>query len=124
MTKQSKTDNGVLYRPTVRLWMMNASSASMLLAASSPSKVDNSVGWILDTDLPIVDERNMRDAQLGKDENICLMLELRNEEDGSWPRAKPSVSTSQKEVKSEERQGEEKETVQLGDGVVGMYNMG
>lgn len=124
LTKQSKTDNGVLYRPSVRLWMMNASSASMLLAASSPSKVDDSVGWILDTDHPIVDERNMRDFQLGKDENICLMLELRNEDDGTWPRAKPSISTSQKEAKSEARQGKDKETVQLGDGIIGLYNMG
>jgi hypothetical protein len=104
--------------------MMDASSASMLLAASSPSKVDDSVGWILDTDLPIVDERNMRNAQLGKDENICLMLELRNEEDGSWPRAKSSASRSTQESVEGKRHEEDKETVKLGDGIVGMYNMG
>jgi hypothetical protein len=124
ITKQAKANKGVLYRPTVRLWMMDASSASMLLAASSPSKVDESVGWILDTDLPIVDERNMRDAQLGKDENICLMLELRNDEDGTWPRSKPSSSASNAEQKEDNKAGEEKYVVKLGDGIVGMYNMG
>jgi hypothetical protein len=124
VTKQSTTDKGVLYKPTVRLWMMDASSASMLLAASSPSKVDDSVGWILDTDLPIVDERDMRNAQLGKDENICLMLELRNEEDGSWPRAKSSASRSTQESVEGKRHEEDKETVKLGNGIVGMYNMG
>ena len=123
-TKQTTTVNDVLYRPTVRLWMMDASSASMLLAASTSSKVDDSVGWLLDTDLPIVDERNMRDAQLGKDQNVCLMLELRNEEDGTWPRAKPAVTSSQQESKGNEYPAEEKETMKLGDGIVGMYNMG
>eukprot|EP00804_Cyclotella_cryptica_P008072 CCRYP_004567-RA/>CCRYP_004567-RA protein AED:0.10 eAED:0.10 QI:241/1/1/1/1/1/3/2557/1305 len=123
-TKQTKMSKGVLYRPTVRLWMMDASSASMLLAASSPSKVDDSVGWILDTDLPIVDERNMRSAQLGKDENVCLMLELRNDEDGSWPRSKSSLNSSKLEQIEEERMDEEKDAVKLGDGIIGLYNMG
>lgn len=124
LSKKSTTDKGVLNRPTVRLWMMDASSASMLLAASSPSKVDDSVGWILDVDLPIVDERNMRDAHLGKDENLCLMLELRNEEDGTWPRAKLDVSSPRRENEGNEPPAEEKEVVKLGDGIVGMYNMG
>ena len=124
ITKQSTTNKGAPYRPTVRLWMMNASSASMLLAASSPSKIDDSVGWILDTDLPIGDERNMRDAQLGKDENVCLMLELRNEDDGSWPRSKPTPTSPVQETKGEEHQSGDKEVVKLGDGIVGMYNMG
>ena len=124
ITKQSTAEKGVPYRPTVRLWMMNASSASMLLAASSPSKIDDSVGWILDTDLPIGDERNLRDAQLGKDENVCLMLELRNEDDGSWPRSKPTTTSSVQESKGEENQSGDKDIVKLGDGIVGLYNMG
>ena len=121
-SKQSKNDKGVLYRPPVRLWMMDASSASMLLAASPPSRVDESVGWLLDTDLPIVDERNMRDAQLGKE--VCLMLELQNEQDGSWPRGKATEALSNDQSKDANRQRTNKETMKLGDGIVGMYNMG
>lgn len=121
-TKQSKNDKGVLHRPPVRLWMMDASSASMLLAASPPSKVDESVGWLLDTDLPIVDESNMRDVPLGKE--VCLMLELRNEQDGTWPRGKSTGTLSNDDNKDENQQRTDKETVKLGDGIVGMYNMG
>jgi hypothetical protein len=52
------------------------------------------------------------------------MLELRNEEDGSWPRAKSSASRSTQESVEGKRHEEDKETVKLGDGIVGMYNMG
>jgi len=82
---------------------------------------DDSIGWILDLDLTIGDESNLRDAQLGggKDENnISLMLELRNE-DGTWPRAKAMLGEDGQEG---DGTGEEKEDMALGDGIVGLYN--
>ena len=114
-------------RPHCRLWMMDASGASMTRSVSSSSKADDSLGWILDTELPIGDERNMRGAQLGKDENINLMLELRNDEDGSWPRTKSKMVKPNLEHEGqvgEDATEEESDDMKLGDGIVGLYNMG
>ena len=108
--------------PHCRLWMMDSSGASMSRAAASPCKADDSLGWILDLQLTIADDRNMRGAQLSKEDNISLMLELRNEEDGTWPRTKSNmISYAGKEV---DGTCEEKESANLGDGIVGLHNMG
>ncbi len=89
--------------------------------ASSSSRTENdSLGWMLDLDLTIGDERNMRDAQLLKGENINLVLELRNESDGTWPRAMKTNNTLVGAPESEAASDE----LTLGDGIVGLYNMG
>ena len=108
-----------LKRYDCRLWLMDSANVAM------GAERDDDLGWILDLDLTIGDERNLRGFKLGKDENISLMLELRNE-DGSWPRSKASMlsgTTEDKEGAGNE--GEEKDDdVALGDGIVGLYNMG
>ena len=85
---------------------------------SSRSEKD-SLGWMLDLDLTIGDERNMRDAQLAKGENINLVLELKNESDGTWPRAAKTNDTIV-DASESESSGD----IPLGDGIVGLYNMG
>jgi len=98
-----------------RLWLMDSSGAS----TSSRSEKD-SLGWMLDLDLTIGDERNMRDAQLAKGENINLVLELKNDSDGTWPRSAKTNNIPVDASESESASGE----LPLGDGIVGLYNMG
>jgi len=108
-----------LKRYDCRLWLMDSANVAM------GAERDDDLGWILDLDLTIGDERNLRGFKLGKDENISLMLELRNE-DGSWPRSKASMLSGASEVEEgAANEGEEKDNeVALGDGIVGLYNMG
>jgi len=119
-----------LKRYDCRLWLMDSGNASNVTntasrATTTPIVVgmdDDSIGWILDLDLTIGDERNLRGAQLGgKDESISLMLELRNE-NGTWPRSK--ASSEGDDGQKGDGTGEEKEEIALGDGIVGLYNMG
>jgi len=116
-----------LKRYDCRLWLMDSANVSASRAAPTTGKDDDSLGWILDLDLTIGDKRNMKGnaAQLsGKDENISLMLELRNE-DGTWPRAKANMaSAGEDEQEGGDGTGDEKEDMALGDGIVGLYNMG
>lgn len=108
--------------PHCRLWMMDSTGASMSRAASSPCKADDSLGWILDLDLTISNESNIRGMQLSKDENnISLMLEVRNEKDGTWPRSKSKMA---KETGKDFQEGSEENEPVLGDGIMGLHNMG
>ena len=103
-----------------RLWLMDHSGASTSRAVVSSGRAEDSLGCMLDLDLTIGHERNMRDAQLAKGENINLILELKNESDGTWPRSNktgdPFVEAAETEAASDE--------MPLGDGIVGLYNMG
>ncbi|KAL7541598.1 hypothetical protein ACHAXR_011053, partial [Thalassiosira sp. AJA248-18] len=117
-----------LRRYDCRLWLMDSANVSASRSAPTPGKDDDTLGWILDLDFPIGDERNLRGATLDKNENISLMLELRNE-DGTWPRSKANMSgegEGEGEVGQEGGDGtiEEKDEMALGDGIVGLYNMG
>lgn len=122
-----------LKRYDCRLWLMDgAYNTSVAARASNPTpadmKDDEMLGWKLDLDLTILDERNSRgkqlQMQLDKDENISLMLELRNG-DGKWPREVRALNLSGQAVSQEGEGGdEEKDELALGDGIVGLYNMG
>ena len=96
-----------------RLWLMDAPTTPR------PGRVEDSLGWMLDLDLTIGHERNMRDSQLAKGENINLVLELKDESDGTWPRSTQtpdSFEATESKAVTEE--------IPLGDGIVGLYNMG
>ena len=51
------------------------------------------------------------------------MLELRNE-DGAWPRSKTSMSGVTEDEEDDNDTNEERDEMALGDGIVGLYNMG
>lgn len=107
-----------LKRYDCRLWLMDNANVAM------GAERDDDLGWILDLDLTIGDERNLRGFKLGKNENISLMLELRNE-DGSWPRLKASMLVGATEdEEGGDKIDEKDDEVALGDGIVGLYNMG
>ena len=90
--------------------------------ASAPSRPEqNSLGWMLDLNLPIGDDRNMRDMKLAKGQNINLVLELKNESDGTWPRSAAMNNDSYVDVSASDAASDE---MPLGDGIVGLYNMG
>jgi hypothetical protein len=109
-----------LQRYDCRLWLLDGSSVGSL----RPVSTHDSLGRILDLELSITDERNLHGAPLGKDEeNISLLLELRND-DGTWPRSQPNLSGVGDNAHETVGIGEEKEDVALGDGIVGLYNMG
>ena len=115
--------NDKLKKYDSRLWLMDSANVTTSRSAPTPGKDDDTLGWILDLDLTIGDERNLRGAQLGKDENISLMLELRNE-DGAWPRSKTSMSGATEDEEDDNDTNEERDEMALGDGIVGLYNMG
>jgi hypothetical protein len=108
-----------MMRSDSRLWLIDGIN----ITNSASGKELDTIGWILDLDHPISDERNLRTTQLKKNENINLLLELRNE-DGSWPRSKVANDRSGENVRKADRVNEEKEEMVLGDGIVGLYNMG
>ncbi len=109
-----------LQRYDCRLWLLdgvNVGSSRALIA-------QDSLGRILDLELTIIDERNLRGAKIGKDEeSISLMLELRND-DGTWPRSQPNMPDVGDDGHGIVRTSDEKDEVSLGDGIVGLYNMG
>lgn len=110
-----------LQRYDCRLWLLDGTNVASPRAVTTL----DSVGKILDLELPITDERNQRGRLMGKDEeNISLMLELRND-DGTWPRSQPKVMVGDDDDgHGVDGTSEEKEEMALGDGIVGLYNMG
>ena len=111
-----------LRRYDCRLWLLDSDKSS-----STSGKDDDSLGWLLDLDLTIGDERNLRGVSLDKEDqhqNISLMLELRNE-DGTWPRSQINMlGKDEADAGGQDGEDEDKDEVALGDGIVGLYNMG
>ena len=73
--------------------------------------------WLLDVDSNIVEQRKKR---IGTDQNgnskINLLLELKNKETNKWPRGLSGKDWPFKK--------EDEGNVEMGDGVVGLFNMG
>jgi hypothetical protein len=92
-----------------RLWVM---------ANSGPDAPPGEKGeeWILSPGTNINDQRKRRGV--AKDSDITLLLELKDPETGLWPRG-----VDGKEWTFKEKQ-EETIASDLGDGIVGLYNMG
>jgi hypothetical protein len=120
--RESLRRGSTLTQSDCRLWLMDNANITASRATPTSGEESDTLGWILDLDHTITDKRNLRGAQLTKDENICLMLELRKE-DGAWPRSKKIIACT---VDDEHLDGEceEKEEKVLGDGVVGLHNLG
>ena len=103
-----------------RLWMMDSASEGTRIGLGSSDSSLSASGhgdWLLDLDKNILEQRQSR---LGGDQggsNITLLLELKDEETGLWPRGVDGKRWSF-------RDKEESAAPDTGDGVVGLYNMG
>lgn len=107
-----------------RLWVMG--SHSSLNFGNSYSSIGNDTAgqddprgedWILNTDMNIVDQLKRRG--IPKDGGKILLLELKDKDSGKWPRG-----VDGKEWTFRDRASNEHAPADIGDGVVGLYNMG
>ncbi|KAL3919216.1 MAG: hypothetical protein SGILL_003864 [Bacillariaceae sp.] len=91
-----------------RLWVVD----------NTPDPEENGKNdWILNLDLNIVDQRKNRvDVDGSGNASISLLLELKDGETGLWPRG---VDGTDWTFKKDEFTG-----MDVGDGIVGLYNMG
>lgn len=101
-----------------RLWIME----------NNPNQVDttgrNSSDWLLNMDENIVEQLNRRGAPTGIGDNgqsIVLLLELKNAETEEWPRGLNGKIWA---FPVEGRDGDLRPDSGVGDGIVGLYNMG
>ncbi|CAB9510928.1 Putative ubiquitin carboxyl-terminal hydrolase 11 [Seminavis robusta] len=103
-----------------RLWM----------TGTEPDSTDDNadVDWLLDLDKNIVEQRKARaqthpgaaSAAGGEGGGITLLLEVRDEESDMWPRGIDGRRRSYLDNRGQQRADEP----EMGDGVVGLYNMG
>ena len=89
-----------------RLWVIEPNSDP-----DQPGKND----WLLDMDSNLIDQRKKR-VGAEKSSSINLLLELKNQETNEWPRG---LSGKSWPFATEEEVGDE-----MGDGIVGLFNMG
>jgi hypothetical protein len=94
-----------------RLWVMESSAASI----EEPSGMDNG-DWLLDLEVNIAEQRKVKHGDHTGNSNISLLLELKDEESGLWPRGIDGKQWSFSK--------NDQNSVESGDGVVGLYNMG
>lgn len=101
---------------SARLWVMG--SASGAITAGVDARDDGrGDDWILSSDLNIVEQRKRRGVS--KDGRIILLLELKDRDTGLWPRGADG-----KEWAFSDGSTPVQIPTDLGDGVVGLYNMG
>ena len=104
-----------------RLWVMGTESDSTAENADTD--------WLLNLDKNIVEQRDQRrhthpgstPTAGGEAGGITLLLELQDEESGMWPRGNDGRRRSYLERLWQQKGADEPE---MGDGVVGLYNMG
>ncbi|CAJ1945668.1 unnamed protein product [Cylindrotheca closterium] len=94
-----------------RLWVIEPSNIG-----SAATQQGVSEDWILDPDVNIADQRKQRYGDQASASNITLLLELKDEESGLWPRGIDGKQWSFEKS--------DLGAVENGDGVVGLYNMG
>jgi hypothetical protein len=85
----------------------------------SPRDEDKPGDWLLQLDKNIVEQRKARGLPSGTTKGITLLLELKDLDTGKWPRGEDGREWS---FVSETE--DEHVVADLGDGVVGLYNMG
>lgn len=93
-----------------RLWMVESTDSG------DDSAANGNGDWLLDIDKNISDQRNSRVRDQGGSTNISLLLELKDDESGLWPRG-----IDGREWTFDRKDPNAEET---GDGVVGLHNMG
>ena len=100
-----------------RLWVME----------NDPNKAEaaerDSSDWLLDLDDNIVEQLNRRGGSAVGDngQSIVLLLELKNTEAGQWPRGLNGKIWGFPE---DGRDSDLRQEPGIGDGIVGLYNMG
>jgi hypothetical protein len=101
-----------------RLWMMES-------GGDGPSGQDTHEDWLLNHELNIMEQRNRRSAtgEAPSSGRITLLLELKDPDTGKWPRGLDGKSWT---LGEKQRYGELKgeSGSDMGDGIVGLYNMG
>jgi hypothetical protein len=96
---------------SARLWVIGSSNN---VDGHDAVKSDD---WILDTSLNIVEQRKRRGVPT--DERVVLLLELKDKDTGLWPRG-----IDGKEWSFRDGSAPAPIPTDLGDGIVGLYNMG
>jgi hypothetical protein len=111
-----------------RLWMMESagdgtvvsgsfSSGGMAGTSESSLPVPGQGDWLLDLSQNIVDQRKNRPGSDQSGNNIILLLELKDPETGLWPRGVDGKQWTFRDKL-------DPNVPDMGDGVVGLYNMG
>ncbi|GAX25397.1 ubiquitin carboxyl-terminal hydrolase 6/32 [Fistulifera solaris] len=95
---------------SARIWMLSAEPGTAEERSSSPD-------WILDLDSSISDQRKKRNTT--DSSRMSLLLEVKDDKTGLWPRG-----IDGKEWAFKKRSEEDRVFPEIGDGVVGLYNMG
>ena len=92
-----------------RLWVMES-------AGAAPEGQNRRSDWLLDLHLNIVEQRKNRVGDHGGNSNITLLLELKDRESELWPRGIDGKEWTFKK--------NDPNAIDIGDGIVGLYNMG
>jgi hypothetical protein len=96
--------------------MANTVNSAVGPESTSPDDVRGE-DWILNLDMNIVEQRKRRGVS--SEGGITLLLELKDKETGIWPRG-----VDGKEWVFRDKTATDVIPSDLGDGVVGLYNMG
>jgi hypothetical protein len=96
-----------------RLWVMDTGPNY------SPREEDKPSEWLLALDKNIVDQRKERGLQTNPSKSISLLLELKDAEKGLWPRGEDGKGWNFPKEETDVAP-----STDLGDGIVGLYNMG
>ena len=99
---------------SARLWIMGSDPGAVVDEGTSGSD-----DWILSLDMNIIEQRKRRGTKDSHVNNITLLLEIKDSETGLWPRG-----VDGKEWSFREKEPAERNISDLGDGIVGLYNMG
>ena len=99
---------------SARLWVIGSSNTTNAASDGHDVRSDD---WILDTSLNIVEQRKRRGVPT--DERVVLLLELKDKDTGLWPRG-----IDGKEWSFRDGSAPALIPTDLGDGIVGLYNMG
>lgn len=85
----------------------------------SPREEDKVQDWLLRLDKNIVEQRKQRGDPANPNKAVSLLLELKDPDSGLWPRGEDGKQWTFAEDNIDDRPATD-----LGDGVVGLYNMG
>ena len=100
-----------------RLWVLG-------LTSDGSVNEDGSKDWILSLDQNIVDQRKVRLDRVQIKKDIHLLLELKNRDSGRWPRGEDGKEWATRRSSKNSTTDQPAPEVNLGDGIVGLYNMG